>query len=136
MLLNAHSIEYKVVLVSIWSFPFLVLAVLTRDFFLWCTRLVSSVTAVFLFALSFLLFMIIIMTDFEHGYGMHMSTQEILQRAFYGTVFFFPGLVLVILLGALAAIFKPDFPNVLGVGLLAMVFHLLYLWSVVVLSSQ
>jgi len=135
MLFNEHSIQFKIALLSIWIFPFLVLAVLTRDWLLWFASIVSSVSAVLLFALSFLLFMAIGI-DFVNSSKMHMSTAEILRLSFVGTVVFFPGLVLVIVLTTLAAIFKPEFPNILAVGCLAFLFHLIYIASVIVFASQ
>jgi hypothetical protein len=135
MFFNEHSVHFKVALVSIWIFPFLVLAVLTRDWLLWLTQIVGSASSVLLFALSFLLLMLI-GADFENMHRMNMSVQKMLRESFVQTMVFFPGLVLVIVLGGLAAIFKPNMPNILLVGALAFLFQVLYLVSVIVLATQ
>jgi hypothetical protein len=135
MLFNELSIQFKIAVVSIWIFPFLVLAALTRDWLLWFTKIAGSVSSVFLFTLSFFLYMLIGI-DFTNGGRMHMTTADLLRGSFLMTVVFYPGLVLVIILGTLSAIFRPEFPNILAVAFLAFLFHLLYLLSVIVLASQ
>jgi hypothetical protein len=85
--------------------------------------------------LSFLLYMLI-GTDFTNGSKMHITTVDLLRRSFSMTLVFYPGLVLVIILGTLSAIFRPEFPNIMAVAFLAFLSHLLYLLSVIVLASQ
>src|SRR5215475_6168423 len=135
MLFNEFSMQFKIALVTIWIFPFLVLAALTRDWLLWLTKIVCSWTAVLLFALAFLLLMAVT-TDYKSLRVMKMSLQEGASHSFFGVVFFFPGLALVIVLGTLAAIFRPGLPNIFLVGFFALLFHVFYLMSVIILATQ
>ena len=135
MLFNEFSIQFKVALVTIWIFPFLVLAALTRDWLLWLTKIVCSWTAVLLFASAFVLLMAVT-TNYESLRKMNMSLQEMVSSSFFGVVVFFPGLILVIVLGTLAAIFRPGVPNIFLVGLFALLFHVFYLMSVIILATQ
>jgi hypothetical protein len=135
MLFNEFSIQFKIAMVTIWIFPFLVLAALTRDWFLWLTKIVCSPTTVLLFVLAFLLLMIV-MTDFESLYRMGMSIPRMASHSFSKMLVFFPGLTLVIVLGVLTAIFKPGVPSIFLVGFLALAFHVLYLMSVIILATQ
>jgi len=135
MLFNEFSIQFKVALVTIWIFPFLVLAALTRDWLLWLTKIVCSWTAVPLLASAFVLLMAVT-TNYESLRKMNMSLQEMVSSSFFGVVVFFPGLILVIVLGTLAAIFRPGLPNIFLVGLFALLFHVFYLMSVIILATQ
>ena len=135
MLFSAHSIEFKIAMISIWIFPFAALAGLTRDWRLFLAKLFCSVPSVLLFVVSFFLQMIIAI-DFDNSFKMHMSIYAILSKMFFGMFIFFPGLVLVIVAGVLSVALKPKFPCNLSVALLTSLFHLLYLLSVVILTTQ
>jgi hypothetical protein len=133
MLFNGFSVQFKIALVTIWIFPFLVLAAITRDWLLWFTKILCSWTAVLLFVLAFLLFMILL-TDFNGLRRMGMSIPEMASHSFSMMLVFFPGLVLVIVLGTVAAILRPGPPNILIVGFFALLFHVLYLMSIIILA--
>src|SRR5262245_42094710 len=109
MLFDEHSIQFKITMLTIWIFPYFVLSVITRNWRLWINKLVFSLSSLFMFIASILMITILV-ADYVNISRMNLSIYDLLLETVLTVSLFFPGLVLVIMLGAFASIVKPDFP--------------------------
>jgi hypothetical protein len=129
MLFDSHSIQFKIALIIIWAFPYLALGLLTRDWRLWVKSLFESVSSVLLFSLALILLGVLVF-DFE-SLSKFGRLRHVLEQAVFILVVLFPGLLLVTVMGMLAVIFRPAFPNGLLMHAATALFHLLYLANIV-----
>src|SRR5262249_22501521 len=102
---------------------------------LWINKLVFSLSSVFMFIASILM-ITILAADYINISRMNLSIYVLFSRTFLTVLHYFPVLVLIILLGAFVSIVKPNSPNDVLVALLMSLFHLLYLFSVIIFVTQ
>jgi hypothetical protein len=126
MLISPQSIQFKIALAIVLTFPYLALAVYAREWKLWTEKLFQSVAAVLLFILSFVLASLLIA---DYWWLKHWSFMKLLLDSMLIVLLFFPGLALVIFVGLVSTVFKLEFPYNFLLGLLA---HLLFLVNMVV----
>lgn len=118
-------------LIAIWAFPYVTLAVSTRSFRLWVRQLFKSVHSLILFTLAFL-FIWLLVTDFGAVARGGWTLYRALHWSLTGVAVLFIGLVGVIILTALNAIFRPTLPlDILIAGFTAL-FHILFLYNLIV----
>jgi hypothetical protein len=132
MLLNEHSIQFKIMLLCAWILPYVLLLVATRNWRDWAEMLFTSMTSAILFSLSFMTLWVSLSDFFFFNKGLQ-SVPRILLGTLPGMIILFPGLVLIIALTSLCAIItRKNLPLVLALGIACLFAHALYLANVVI----
>src|SRR5262245_52509522 len=96
-------------LIAAWAFPYVTLAISTRSFRLWVRQLFKSFSSLILFTLVFP-FLWLLVTDFGAVARGGWTLYRALYWSFTAVAVLFVGLVGVIILTAVNAIFRPTLP--------------------------
>jgi hypothetical protein len=126
-----NSNELRALLVAICAFPYATLAVSTRSFRLWIEQLFKSVYSLVLFTLTFV-FIWFLFTDFGGVARGGWTLGEALHWSLTGVSVLFIGLVLVIIFTAVNALFRPALPLDLLIAGFTALFHVLFLYNLIV----
>jgi hypothetical protein len=125
MLLDSHSIGFKIAMVVIWILPYLALAILTRDWFEWIKKLYWSTASAVLFSCSLILFMLLF-ADFDPVTRMNWPIMKVLLRSLFFIVIYVPGLVVIVLMSLPMMAFRPSDQKIGCLAAISTPFHVLY----------
>ena len=126
-----NSNELRALLVAICALPYATLAISTRSFRLWVRQLFKSVYSLILFTLTFI-FIWLLFADFGGVARGGWTLGEALHWSLTGVSVLFIGLVVVIILTALNALFRPTFPLDIVIAWFTALFHILFLYNLIV----
>jgi hypothetical protein len=130
MLLSSHSLEFKAVLICAWIFPYVFVALQKRNWVKWAEGILTSITSVFLFVVSFIV-ILLIHTDFWRYQKGFETLPDIFAGGIVPIMIIFPGLTIIISMTFMAALLKRSFTATIAFGGFAIIGHVLYPVSIV-----
>lgn len=128
-----RSFEFKLALMALWGWPYLFLALRTRDSKRWAKELLGSARVIVMFSISFIL-LFLFFVPYRNIFQFHMPITDVLRNALLFTLVAINGLAPLLIALFFYRIIDarcPDSGAIIFPALLVVPLHILYLFDMV-----